>query len=69
MPNSALGQFYKTGCGVEKDVDLAIDWLVSSAMNGNKGAQILLGNMYSAGDGVSVDKNEADRWYDMADSF
>jgi TPR repeat protein len=41
---------------------------MSSAMNGNRGAGILLGNMYSAGDGVPADKDEADRWYDMAEN-
>ena len=62
-----LGQFYKTGCGVEKDIDKAVDYLVCAAINRHTGAQILLGNMYRLGDGVPVDKEESDRWYDMAE--
>jgi TPR repeat protein len=36
-------------------------------MHGHKGAQILLGDMYAAGDSVDKDVDEANRWYDMAD--
>ncbi len=61
-----MGQLYKTGVGVQKDTEQALDWLMSAALNGHKGAQILIGNMFNTGDGVPVDKEEASRWYDMA---
>jgi len=61
-----LGQYYKTGCGVEVDMSKSVDWLVSAAISKHRGAQILLGNMYRSGDGVPADSTEADRWYDMA---
>ena len=62
-----LGQFYKAGAGVDKDIQAAVRWLTSAALNRHKGAQILLGNMYRIGDGVDADVAESDRWYDMAD--
>ena len=49
------------------ETDTAVRWLTSAALNRHKGAQILLGNMYRTGDGVDVDIEESDRWYDMAD--
>jgi hypothetical protein len=41
---------------------------MTAAINGHQGAQVLLGNMYRTGDDVPHDDDEADRWYDMADS-
>lgn len=51
---------------VPKDTEQALDWLVSAALNGHRGSQILIGNMFNTGDGVPEDKEEASRWYDMA---
>lgn len=62
-----LGQLYKAGVGVDKNIVEAVVWLKTAAIGGHKGAQILLGNMYRIGDGVTVNRDESDRWYDMAD--
>ena len=46
--------------------DAALDLLTAAAANGHRGAMILLGSMYAAGDGVAADEAAARRWDEMA---
>ena len=53
MLNLPLGKLYLFGNGVEKDVELAYEYLIESAKNGNPYALQLL-NSHSKGRGASV---------------
>jgi uncharacterized protein len=59
----ALGQMYRHGKGVPKDIKLAFKWYRKSAEQGNKLAQHILGFIYYKGVGVPRDYNVAVKWF------
>ena len=54
------------GEGVPEDDAAAIRWYRLAAEQGNAGAQLNLGLMYTRGEGVPQDDAEAVRWYRLA---
>ena len=57
---------YETGKGVEKDMDLAVDYMSKAANSGYGSAECALGDMYYEGRGVSQDYMCAAQWYNKA---
>ncbi len=61
-----LGQLYRWGKGVERDLEKAADWYRRAADKGFEPAQLNLAFMYLDGQGVAQDLVEAARWFEMA---
>lgn len=61
-----LGNIYRKGLGVTKDVDEAAHWYHKAAAQGDPDAQFNLGIMYISGDGVTLDEVEAVNWFEHA---
>jgi S1-C subfamily serine protease len=66
--------YLQGGPGAEKDVTEAVNWLMRAAMGSDVNAQatrgkaqLLLGDLYSRGEGVPEDYVEAQRWYRKAE--
>ncbi len=57
-----LGNMYKNGLGVPKDLEQAADWYRKYAMQGDADAKFNLAVMYLRGDGVTGDKTQALDW-------
>ncbi|MFQ6021410.1 MAG: tetratricopeptide repeat protein [Acidiferrobacterales bacterium] len=57
-----LGNMYKKGLGVPKDLDQAAHWYRKAATQGDPDAKFNLGIMYIRGDGVTGDKGQALNW-------
>lgn len=57
-----LGNMYKKGLGVPKDVNKAAHWYHKAAVQGDPDAKFSLGIMYIRGDGVTGDKTQALNW-------
>ena len=63
----ALGNMYKMGKGVEKNMNIAVDWFRKAAEKGHAAAQYQYGYcLYNGGGGVKVDKKEAVKWVQKA---
>ena len=60
---TAIGQRYEAGRGVEADYVTAVSWYQRAAQQGDARAQAFLGFMYNHGRGVARDVAEAVRWY------
>ena len=60
---SHLGNLYKYGSGVEKNLPLSIEWLKKSASQGQMYAEEMLGDSYANGLGVTRDYEEALRLF------
>ena len=60
---TAIGQRYEAGRGVEADYVTAVSWYQKAAQQGDARAQAFLGFMYHYGRGVARDVAEAVRWY------
>ena len=60
---TAIGQRYEAGRGVEADYVTAMSWYQKAAQQGDARAQAFLGFMYSHGRGVMQDHADAVRWY------
>jgi TPR repeat protein len=58
-----LGQAFRLGTGVQKDVSQAFVWMQKSAEKGHADAQNMLGFMYQKGEGTPQDSVEAFHWY------
>ena len=58
-----VGNFYKYGEYVEKDLVEAVKWYRKSAEQGDATGQNYLGDCYWFGDGVERDYAEAAKWY------
>ena len=58
------------GIGIDNTIEanrkLAFKWFTLAAEQGNALAQHFLGMCYELGDGIELDKNEADKWYALA---
>lgn len=61
-----LGEIYKSGQGVEKDLELARAWYERAANGGNVLSMHRLGVMYARGDGGTVDNNASVAWFEKA---
>ncbi len=59
IPNHLLAADYTQGSNIVK-------FQYKLASRGNAGAQYRLGRMLETGDGITVDLDEANRWYDLA---
>ena len=59
----ATGVLYENGFGVAKNPQLAADWYLKAAEQGNSDAQYNLGAMNEHGAGIPVNYAEAARWY------
>ena len=51
---------------MERDSAQAIEWYKKAAIQGNVGAQNILGSSYLLGRGVAKNKEEAMKWYALA---
>lgn len=60
-----LGNLYRDGQGVEKDLAQTLAWWTKSAELGNVDAQFALGNIYSGGYGVPRDYLLSYMWFDI----
>ena len=60
---SHLGNLYKYGFGVEKNLSLSVEWLKKSAAQGQMNAEEMLGDSYANGLGVTRDYDEALRLF------
>ncbi len=61
-----IGIAYKDGIGVQKDMDLSIQWLTKASDHGNIKAKVELANIYRKGIGVSRNMEQAIYWYESA---
>ncbi|KAG0378839.1 hypothetical protein BGX24_002629 [Mortierella sp. AD032] len=59
----ALGDMYREGNGVSKDLQAALDWFSKAAEQGDAVAQYKVGTLYNQGEGVSQDFSKAEEWY------
>ena len=60
-----LGNLYRDGQGVEKDLAQTIAWWEKAAALGYVDAQFALGNIYSGGYGVTKDYVLSYMWFDI----
>lgn len=63
---NALGNAFKFGHGVERNLEQAVFWYTKAATAGHKGALTNLGNMYLGGLGVAQDPLKAVELYEQA---
>ena len=63
---SDLGDLYKEGIVLPKDISEALYWYRSAADNGYSAAQTQLGDMYQTGIGVTRNTATAQQWYQRA---
>lgn len=61
-----LAVLYEAGKGVEKNMDLAVEYMIKAANSGYGPAECALGDMYYEGRGVSQDYVRAVQWYNKA---
>lgn len=52
--------------GVEKDENLAAQWMEKAANQGIVDAQVVMGALYDRGIGVVADRDKATKWYEKA---
>jgi TPR repeat protein len=68
---NALAQFnlallYQFGLGVERDMDIAIEWFERAAQQGQPDAQVAIGDLFMDGLWGAPDLEEAAAWYRLA---
>lgn len=64
---TTLGLQYSLGVhGMQKDGTEAVKWWRKAAQSGKTDAQVLLGNAYLTGTGISKDQGEAVKWWRKA---
>ncbi len=63
-----LGQLYRLGRGIQRDMVQARRWYERAAERGYGPAQYQLGVLWERGDGVPVDPVEARAWYMRAEA-
>jgi TPR repeat protein len=61
-----LGQCYRDGNGVQKDLTEALKWYRLAAEQGYANAQYTLGDIFYYGDGIQKDCEEAVKWFRLA---
>lgn len=57
---------YLGGTGVEKDAEMAFDWMNKSANAGDQNGMVSLAVLYATGQGTQKDLNMAATWYETA---
>lgn len=60
-----LGNLYRDGQGVERNIAKTLKWWSWAALQGHRDAQFALGNIYSGGTGAPRDMVQAYMWYDI----
>lgn len=60
-----VGQAYRYGWGVQRDLRQAAQWYRQAAEKGHVEASLQLGRMYATGSGVVQNPAEAMRWFNM----
>jgi len=63
---AVLGNMYREGEGVTKNLGQAVSWYTQAAMRGNRGAQFSLGGMYEEGEGVPKNLAKAAQLYEAS---
>ena len=58
-----LGLCYELGCGVEQNDQLALDWYMKAAEQGNNTAKYSIGEAFEEARGVPQSDEEACLWY------
>ena len=61
-----LGEIYRLGDGLEKDIPQAFKWYGRAAEQGHSGAQYKLGLIYETGEGIKKNMGRALEWYRLA---
>lgn len=61
-----LGNLYRDGQGVEKNLEETVRWWTKAAELGNVDAQFALGNIFSGGFGIPRDYVQSFMWFDIA---
>ncbi len=61
-----LGAMYLLGNGVEKNEELAANWMLKAAKQGNIDAEVIIAAMFDRGLGVKNDVKMATQWYEKA---
>lgn len=64
-----VAYMYSNGLNVDIDYKKAVEWYRQAAERGGAEAAWSLGNMYLNGNGVTANKQEADKWFARADSL
>ena len=62
----ALGEMYRLGQGMDKDMQLAYQWHKKAALQGHIGSQYTLGLILEQGGGVRQNLGRAFEWYRLA---
>jgi len=62
----ALGEAYRLGQGMDKDMVQAYHWHKKAALQGHTGSQYTLGQILEQGDGVRQSLAQAFEWYSLA---
>jgi len=62
----ALGEMYRLGRGLKKNMLLAYQWHKKAALQGHSGSQYALGRILEQGDGVRQNFGRAFEWYRLA---
>jgi len=63
---TALGQLYINGYGVQQDYVVGVDWLQKAAEQGDADAHLELGWLYADGEGIPEDPVKALKWWQNA---
>ena len=58
-----MGDFYRTGEHLERNIEQALLWLHRAAEQNDARAMHALGEMYQTGDGVEQDEGKAAEWF------
>jgi TPR repeat protein len=61
-----LGAMYLLGKDVDKNEQMAAEWLLKAAKQGHLEAQVLVAALYDSGVGVKNDVKQATSWYEKA---
>ena len=61
-----LGEAYRLGLGLEKDIPQAFKWYARAAEQGHNGARYKLGMIYQSGEGIRQNFGRAANWYRLA---
>jgi|CXWL01.1.fsa_nt_gi hypothetical protein len=61
-----LGEIYRDGQGVPRNLDTAASWYRRAAKQGDESAQLALAQMYERGEGVQQNYAKAAYWYQWA---
>ncbi len=66
--DALIGQMYRDGNGVDRDLEKCIAYLSKAAMNGHNKSMYMLGDLFYDGKYMKKDPEEAFKWYLMSAS-